>query len=55
MTMTSNNLKLKHRSKELTHAQERDQARAMLMAMGMTIEDMKRGVSMIRMFMASLN
>ena len=42
MTMTSNNLKLKHRSKELTHDPERAPARAMLMAMGMTIEDMDK-------------
>jgi len=42
VTMTSNNLKLKHRSKELTHDPERAPARAMLMAMGMTIEDMDK-------------
>ena len=42
MPMTSNNLKLKRRSKELTHDPERAPARAMLMAMGMTIEDMDK-------------
>ncbi len=42
MTITTNNLKLKHRSKELTHDPERAPARAMLMAMGMTIEDMEK-------------
>ena len=42
MTTTSNNLKLKHRSKELTHDPQRAPARAMLMAMGMTIDDMEK-------------
>ena len=42
MTITSDNLKLKHRSKELTHDPERAPARAMLMAMGLTIEDMDK-------------
>ncbi len=42
MTITSNNLKLKHRSKELTHDPQRAPARAMLMAMGMTIDDMEK-------------
>ena len=42
MTITSKDLKLKHRSKEITHDPERAPARAMLMAMGMTIEDMDK-------------
>ena len=42
MTMTSDNLRLKHRSKELTHDPQRAPARAMLMAMGITQEDMNK-------------
>ena len=42
MTTTSDNLKLKHRSKELTHDPQRAPARAMLMAMGLTIDDMEK-------------
>ena len=42
MTITSDNLRLKHRSKELTHDPQRAPARAMLMAMGITQEDMNK-------------
>ena len=42
MTITSDNLKLKHRSKEITHDPQRAPARAMLMAMGLTIDDMDK-------------
>jgi len=42
VTITSDNLRLKHRSKELTHDPQRAPARAMLMAMGITQEDMNK-------------
>ena len=42
MTTTSNNLKLKHRSKEVTEGPDRAPARAMLYAMGLTRDDMDK-------------
>ena len=42
MTTTSKNLKLKHRSKEITEGPDRAPARAMLYAMGMTRDDMDK-------------
>ncbi len=42
MTTISKAAKTKHRSKELTHDPERAPARAMLMAMGITQEDMEK-------------
>ena len=42
MTTTSKNLKLKHRSKEVTEGPERAPARAMLYAMGLTQDDMDK-------------
>ena len=42
MTTTSKNLKLKHRSKEITEGPDRAPARAMLYAMGLTRDDMDK-------------
>ena len=42
MTITAKNLRLKHRSKEITEGPERAPARAMLMAMGLTADDMDK-------------
>ena len=42
MTITSKNLKLKHRSKEITEGPDRAPARAMLYAMGLTQDDMDK-------------
>ena len=42
MTTLTNAAKTKHRSKELTHDPQRAPARAMLMAMGITQEDMEK-------------
>ncbi|MBM3942110.1 MAG: dihydroxy-acid dehydratase [SAR202 cluster bacterium] len=42
MTITARNLKMKHRSKEITEGPERAPARAMLLAMGLTPEDLDK-------------
>ena len=42
MTTTSRNLKLKHRSREITEGPERAPARAMLLAMGLTQDDLDK-------------
>ena len=42
MTTTTKNLKLKHRSKEITEGPDRAPARAMLYAMGLTQDDMDK-------------
>ena len=42
MTTTSKNLKLKHRSKDITEGPERAPARAMLRAMGLTQDDLDK-------------
>ena len=42
MTITANNLRLKHRSKEITEGPERAPARSYLWAMGLTQEDMDK-------------
>jgi dihydroxy-acid dehydratase len=42
LTTTSRNLKLKHRSREITEGPERAPARAMLLAMGLTQDDLDK-------------
>ena len=42
MTTTAKNLKLKHRSKEITEGPDRAPARSYLWAMGLTQEDMDK-------------
>ena len=42
MATTSRNLTLKHRSREITEGPDRAPARAMLMAMGLTTDDIDK-------------